>query len=126
VDTRTKILTPAALAVLDPPRPLVAVAGRFELLRAETVRELADARRRTGARSLVAVLRPFAGELAAVEARAELVAALRVVDYVFIAPNEDFTGLAASLEAIETVNLEEADAGRIRQLIEHVRSRQST
>ena len=126
MDTRTKILSAGALAALDPPRPVLMVAGRFDIPRAEMARELAAARERTGARSLLAVVRPLADELAPLDARAELAAALRMVDYVFIAEKGDFTSLAASLEAIEVVNLEEADAERTRQLIEHVHSRKST
>jgi bifunctional ADP-heptose synthase (sugar kinase/adenylyltransferase) len=125
LDTRTKILTPAALAALDPPRPLVLAMGRFDILRVEAIRDLDAARRRTRAQSLLAVVRPLSGELAPLEARAEMAAALRVVDYVFVAQDGDLAGLAASLQAIETINLEDADAERTRQLIEHVHSRQS-
>jgi hypothetical protein len=125
VDTRTKILTGSALAALDPARLLLAVMARFDILRAEMVRELAAARQRTGAGSLLAIVRPIAGELAPIAARAEMAAALRVVDYVFIAENGDLTGLPASLQPIEIMNLEEADAHRTRQLIEHVHTRQS-
>jgi len=63
VDTRTKILTPPALASLDPPRPLLLAVGRFDILRLEAVRDLAAARQRTGAGSLMVALRPFEGEL---------------------------------------------------------------
>ena len=125
MDTRTKILTADGLAALDPPRPLLAVAARFDVLRAAMVRELAAARRRTGANSLLAVVRPLPDELAPLAARAEMAASLRVVDYVFIAENGDLSSLPASLQPIEIVSLEEADAARIRQLIENVHSRQS-
>jgi hypothetical protein len=125
MDTRTKIVTPAALAALNPPRPLLLTAARFDVLRVELARDLAAARQRTGARTLVAVVRPLAGELAPLAARAELAAALRVVDYVLLAPNDDLDGLSASLQPIEILNLEDADAQRIRQLIEHVHRRQS-
>jgi bifunctional ADP-heptose synthase (sugar kinase/adenylyltransferase) len=125
VDTRTKILTPALAAALDPARPLLLVTGHFDILRAELVRELSEARRRAGAQTLIAVVQPMAGELAPVASRAEMAAALRVVDYVLIAGNEDLNNLAASLQPIEIVRLEEADARRTRQLIEHVQRRQS-
>ena len=125
MDTRTKILTPAALAALDPPRPLLLVTGRFDILRVEAVQDLAAARQRTGARSLMVVVWPFDGELAPVDARAEMAAALRVVDYVFVAENEAMESLDAGLHPIEIIDLEEADADRTRQLIEHVHSRQS-
>jgi glycerol-3-phosphate cytidylyltransferase-like family protein len=125
LDTRTKILTPAALAALDPPRPLLLVTGRFDILRVEAVEDLAAERRRTGAQSLMVVVRQFDGELAPVDARAEMAAALRVVDYVFIAENEDMESLDAGLQPIEIIDLEDADADRTRQLIEHVHKRQS-
>jgi hypothetical protein len=126
VDTRTKILTPAALAALDPPRPLLVATGRFDILRVQAVRDLAAARERAGARSLLVVIRPLADELAPLEARAEMAAALRVIDYVFVAPNGDWTSPVASLQPIEIMSLEEADAERKRQLIEHVHSRQKS
>jgi hypothetical protein len=125
VDTRTKILTPAALAALDPPRPLLLVTGRFDILRVAVPRDLAAARQRTGAGSLVVAVRPLPDELAPLAARAEMAAALRVVDYVLIALNGDLAGLAKSLQPIEIINLEESDAQRTRQLIEHVHSRHS-
>ncbi|MEI9975175.1 MAG: hypothetical protein WDO73_25840 [Ignavibacteriota bacterium] len=105
--------------------PLLLVTGRFEILRTEAARELAAARERVGARTLLVALRPLADELTPLAARAEMVAALRVVDYVFTVENEDWTSLAAALQPVEIVNLEEADARRTRQLIEHVHSRQN-
>jgi bifunctional ADP-heptose synthase (sugar kinase/adenylyltransferase) len=123
MDTRTKILTPAAAAALDPPRPVLLATGRFDILRLEAARALAEARRRTAAQTLVVVVRPFAGELAPLAARAEMAAALRVVDYVVPAENEAVDGLAASLQPTEIISLEEADADRVRQLIEHVHRR---
>ncbi len=125
MNTRTKILTRAALAAVDPPRPVLMVAGRFDILRVDLARDLAGARGRTAARSLVVVVRPLEGELAPPAARAEMAAALRVVDYVFIAENEDVDSLAAIVQPIEIINLEEADTERVRQLIEHVHRQQS-
>jgi bifunctional ADP-heptose synthase (sugar kinase/adenylyltransferase) len=125
VDTRTKIVTATDLATLDLARPLLVVTGRFDILRTEAVRDLAAARQRTGARSLLVALRPLEDELVPLAARAEMAASLRVVDYVFAAEDGNWTTLAAALRPIEIVNLEEADAQRKRQLIEHVHTRQS-
>jgi hypothetical protein len=125
LDTRTKILTAAGLAALAPPRPLLVAAGRFDILRAAMVRELAAALERTAANSLLVVVRPLPDELAPLAARAEMAASLRVVDYVFIAENGNLSNLPGSLQPIEIVSLEEADAERTRQLIEHVHRRQS-
>ena len=120
MDTRTKILTPAALAALDPPRPVLLATGRFDILRVELARDLAAARERTAAQSLVAVVRPVEGELAPLNARAEMAAALRVVDYVLIAEGQALDSLAAVLQPIEIISLEETETHRVRQLIEHV------
>jgi glycerol-3-phosphate cytidylyltransferase-like family protein len=125
MDTQTKILTPSVLAALDPPRPLLLATGRFDILRVEAVRDLAAFRLDTGARTLVVVIWQHDGELVPVRARAEMAAALRVVDYVLLAEDEDMESLAASLHPIEIVDLEESETDRTRELIEHVRSRQN-
>jgi bifunctional ADP-heptose synthase (sugar kinase/adenylyltransferase) len=125
VDTRTKILTAAAAAALEPARPLLLVTGWFDILRAELARYLEEERQRTQAQTLAVVVRPLPGERLPAAARAEMAAALRVVDYVFIGGNEDLDGLLGSLQPIETIRLEEADATRVRQLIEHVHRQQS-
>jgi glycerol-3-phosphate cytidylyltransferase-like family protein len=119
VDTRTKILTSAA-AALEPARPLLLVTGYFDVLRAEHARSLTEARERTGAQSVLVVVLPLAGEIVPQAARAEMVAALRVVDYVLPAENDEWESVAGALQPVEIVRLEEADARRTRQLIEHV------
>jgi hypothetical protein len=123
VDTRTKIVNGAIGFV--PQKPLLLVVGRFDILRAEVACELAAARQRTGARSLAVAVRPLADELAPVAARAEMAAALRLVDYVFVIPDGNLAALADSLQPIEIINIEEADARRTRQLVEHVHNRRS-
>jgi hypothetical protein len=101
------------------------VLGRFDILRVEAVADLAAARQRTAFGSLAVALRPFEGELVPLAARAEMAAALRVVDYVLLAENEDVETLASSLQPLEIIDMEEADADRTRQLIEHVHSRRT-
>jgi bifunctional ADP-heptose synthase (sugar kinase/adenylyltransferase) len=118
VNTRCKILTLAAVPAMQ--RPVLLVTGRFEILRAELVRELAEARRRTGAQTLIAVVRPLDDERVALAARAELAAALRVIDYVLILENEPLDSLADTFQPAEIIHLEEADLRRTWQLIEHV------
>ena len=125
MDTRTKILPASDAASLDPRRPLVLATGRFEILRLETVEELRRARERNSAKSLAVVIGPLDGELAPAAARAEMAAALRVVDYVFVAGEEAFHALVASLQPIEIIHLEEAEQRRTGQLIEHVQRLQS-
>lgn len=116
MDTRSKILSLEAAVALRV--PLTLVTGTFEVLRAEHTRELAAIRKRSSRPLLVAVL-PCASGLLSQQARAELVAALRVVDYVLAASAEDLE----HLQPAEIVRLEDADAQRMKQLIEHVRHR---
>jgi hypothetical protein len=122
MDTRTKILSAADAAGPDPARPLLLATGRFDILRVEMARQLTAARARTGARSLAIAILPLAGELAPVAARAEMAAALRVVDYVFFAPEGDLASLVQALQPLEILRLDEADEERKRQLTEHVHS----
>jgi len=119
MDTRSKILTlDAALAL---PRGEVTIAaGYFDALTAAHTRELAAL-----ARPVLAVVLPLAAELVPRRARAEMVAALRVIDYVVIAEPKDVEFLAGRLEPRAVAHFEAADEARVSQLIEHVRSRQS-
>jgi glycerol-3-phosphate cytidylyltransferase-like family protein len=102
------------------------VTGYFDVLRAEHARSLNEARERTGAQSVLAVVLPLAAEIVPQAARAEMVAALRMVDYVLPAENNDWESVAGALQPVEIVRLEEADARRTRQLIEHVHRRKSS
>ena len=119
MDTRSKILTVAAAARL-PRSTVTLVTGYFDGLRAAHVRDLAALR----GPLLIAVL-PLADELLPQAARAEMVAALRVVDYVVTANERDLDALIECLAPRELVRLEAADTARIRQLIEHVHGRQT-
>ena len=62
------------------------------MLRAAHIRELDELRRRASPRKLLAVVLPASVEYLAQRARAEMVAALRVIDYVVIADDADRTG----------------------------------
>jgi bifunctional ADP-heptose synthase (sugar kinase/adenylyltransferase) len=119
VDTRTKILTAAAARQIAPP---VAIAtGYFDVLRAEHVRELRDLR---GGDALLVVVLPLDEELLQQRARAELVAGLRMVDYVVAANRGDADALIDSLKPVRLARLEAADARRARELTHHVQRRQ--
>ena len=120
MDTRTKILTAAAARRIAP--PVAMATGFFDVLRAEHLREL-SALKSNGA-LLVAVL-PLAGELLDQRSRAELVAGLRMVDYVVAADRGDVDALIDALKPLHLARLETADARRARQLTEHVQRRQS-
>jgi glycerol-3-phosphate cytidylyltransferase-like family protein len=119
MDTRSKIVdTPACHGIGQ----LTIVSGYFDPLLAWHARELE--RIRKGAGLLAVVVLPLAGELLPQRARAELAAALRMVDYVLIADNGDLDRLFAELTPVEIVRLEEDDLRRRGELMDHVRQRQ--
>jgi bifunctional ADP-heptose synthase (sugar kinase/adenylyltransferase) len=123
MDTRSKILTLAQAASLT--GPLAMVTGYFDILRAAHIRDLEALRQRAGGAKLLAVVLPAPGEILTQRARAELVAALRVIDYVVIADAAAAHRLADSLQPVELVRLEAADARRARELREHAHRRQT-
>jgi bifunctional ADP-heptose synthase (sugar kinase/adenylyltransferase) len=123
VDTRSKILTLDAALQLPP--PVTVVTGYFDVLRAEHVRDLRHARALAPNRPLLAIVLPGTAPLLDQRARAELVAALRVVDYVVTADDRDLDRIIAAFPPSQLVRLEAADQRRSRQLMEHVRSRQA-
>jgi bifunctional ADP-heptose synthase (sugar kinase/adenylyltransferase) len=123
VDTRSKILSLTEAAVL--PGPLAMVTGYFDILRAEHIHELGELQRRSGAAKLLAVVLPVSGEYLTQGARGELVAALRMIDYVVTADDADAGRLTDLLKPVETVRLEAADIRRARELKEHVHRRQA-
>ena len=101
------------------------VSGAFDPLLAEDARELGHIRAAAPLRPLVAVVLPLSGELLPQRARAELVAALRMVDYVVTADAPTLEALLDALHPALVVRLGEAHAERKRQLMEHVHRRQS-
>jgi len=104
----------------------VVVTGYFDLLRAVHARELEETRRRTAAGTLVVAVMPWVEAYQSQRARAEMAAALRVVDYVVLIDQDaDLAALYDALHPIEVVRMEMADARRNRELIEHVRRRNS-
>jgi bifunctional ADP-heptose synthase (sugar kinase/adenylyltransferase) len=119
MDTRTKIVAPDELSVLGLNAPVVAV-GYFDVLRPAHVLEL-EALAGTG--PLVVVVLPLDGELLAERTRAELVAALRAVDYVMAAPDPDPSALLQQLQPSRVARLETADLAYRHELIEDVRRR---
>jgi len=125
MDTRRKILSPDAAPPPDAPRPVALVTGYFDILRVDHARELADVRTSTGAATLVVLVLPLPGELMPQPARARMVAALRVVDYVITAENGQVDRLIARFGPAAVVRLEAADAQRRRALVEHAQRRQT-
>ena len=122
MDTRSKILSLEAAGALD--GPLTVATGYFNPLLAEHALHLARVRvNGNGARLLVGVL-PVEPELLPQRARAELLAALGVVDYVVAAGSGDLDELIAALHPAHVERLEAADAQRTRELIDHAHRRQ--
>jgi hypothetical protein len=101
------------------------VTGYFDLLRVQHSRDLEWVRQRMAPAPLIILVLPRPGELLSRQARAEVVAAIRVVDYVLIADSEDLDGILEGLEPAEIVRLESADLRRTRHLIEHVQRGQT-
>src|SRR5215469_6752667 len=88
VDTRSKIVTAGQV-----PPAATLVTGYFDVLRVEHVRALQQVRDRTGDHPLVVAVLPRQRELFHQRARAEMVAALRMVDYVLIANRAGLDGI---------------------------------
>jgi bifunctional ADP-heptose synthase (sugar kinase/adenylyltransferase) len=119
MDTRRKILSLDAAGRL-PRGSVTAVTGCFDALRAVHARRLAAL-----PRPLLAVVLPCADALLPQRARAEMVAALRVVDYVVIAEERVLDALIEGLAPRDLVRMEAGDAASVRQLIEHVHGRKN-
>ncbi len=121
MDTRKKIVS-----AFDVPRNATVVTGTFDVMRAADAQQLAETRGRAPGRPFAVVILPLEDALMNPRARAEVVAALRMVDYVLIADDAHPDALLASLQPAELVRLESVHADRKRQLIEHVHRRQTS
>lgn len=127
-DTRRKIITldqarnlAAQNREKKPAPPAVAFVTHLEVLRAGHVRKLETLASENPGK-LFLILTDPESPLVPLEARAEVAAALRVVDYVV--PSPDGAGpVLAAIHAGLTVEDEEEDRGRTRLLVEHVRNR---
>jgi bifunctional ADP-heptose synthase (sugar kinase/adenylyltransferase) len=119
VDTRSKIVNEGQL-----PRPITLVTGYFEVLRVEHLRALEKVRCGNPHLPLVLLVLQREGELVSQHARARVVAALRVVDYVLIADHEDPDAILVRLQPAAVFRLEAADLHSSRVLIEHAQRQQ--
>jgi glycerol-3-phosphate cytidylyltransferase-like family protein len=121
VDTRSKIMTAA-----EAPREGVLILGHFDVLGVEHVRALRQIREAGGL--VVAVVLPGVDGVPPAtmsqQARAEMAAALRVVDYVLLAAPPGQPGsledLVKSLKPKEIVPLDEIESRRLGRLIERL------
>ena len=121
MDTRSKIVTTG-----QAPHGAVLVAGSFNVPGIEQVRQLQQIRVGFPAGALIAAVLPCEDELFSQRARAELAAALRVVDYVLIVEPagraDDLDRLVDRLQPVAVIRLEEAGLLHLRRLIAHVRN----
>jgi bifunctional ADP-heptose synthase (sugar kinase/adenylyltransferase) len=127
VDTRTKILTAEEAGALGRGSEQVVLAtGYFDVLLAAHLRDLERVRESLpeDAVLLVALGTPEQPLLDG-RARAEVVAALAVVDYVVSLEKQQMERLLPVFPEQRRVRLEAAHQERMRELIEHVHRRQS-
>ena len=96
------------------------VAGHFDPVLAAHARRLAEL---ACGGALIAVVSEPPRPLLPARARAELVAALGVVDYVLLAEDAERAGLWALLPADAVFQEQAEDERRTRELMEHVRRR---
>jgi glycerol-3-phosphate cytidylyltransferase-like family protein len=126
MDTRTKIIEPGCAAarlqkLRDQGGRAKVVTGYFDVLVAEHIQRLREIGCAPGA-LFVIILDPPAPLLGA-RARAELVAALAMVDYVVPAARQAAAELLDRFAASEIVREESADLLRAERLSQHVQRR---
>ena len=122
MDTRNKILNAADARRIA--GPLTLVTGYFDVLRQEDVRELtAAAAPEPGAPRLLVAVLPLEGALLAQQSRAELVAGLRVVDYVIAASENEAEDLIQAIQPRRVVRLEAGHARLAQELRERIHRR---
>ena len=124
LDTRRKIVTPENVSRSQ---PIILVSGFFDPLLASHAGRL-EALRRDG-RRLAVLLSDPPDPVLPLRARAELVAALRAVDYVLVADGDathhnSQSEILHRIQPEEIVQEEEADQRRTQELIAHVHARQ--
>jgi len=124
MDTRTKIIEPDRAISLSGDlrsKGVKIVTGYFDVIVAEHVRHLTDIKNGSG--TLVVVVLDPPEPILSGRARAELVAALRVVDYVVLGGEQAAEELLSYFSPDEIVREESADLLRFRRLSEHVQRR---
>lgn len=103
---------------------LTVITGHFDPLTAAHARRLAGLQRNFY--KIVAIVTNPPEPVLSLSARAELVAALAAVDYVIAAQDNTVAEIVARLKPDEVIHEESADLERTRDLIAHVRERQTT
>ncbi len=123
VDTRNKILNTAELRRVA--GPVALATGYFDVLREEHVRELEGlgGQESGGSPRLIVAVLPLEGALLEQGARAELVASLRVVDYVIAASSSEVEELIQELQPQRVARLEAGHMRLAQELRKRVHSR---
>jgi bifunctional ADP-heptose synthase (sugar kinase/adenylyltransferase) len=122
MDTRAKIIDLASAARLRRLGVrLKLVAGYFDVLTPDLVRRLRSLS--DGGRLIAVVLDP-PNPLLPSRARAELAAALSVIDYVLLLPEASLETALEEIRPDEVIREDMADGKRSQALIEHVHQRQ--
>lgn len=129
MDTREKILAPVqALELAHNLRRIGSrirvVTGYFDVLLADHVRRLKQLMEHGRPEVLFVVLSTPAEPILPLRARAELVAALSVVDYVIPVATGTLEALLTGLSPDEVLRAEANDERRTQELIEYVHRRQ--
>lgn len=122
MDTRAKIIDLASAVMLRHRGVRVTlVTGYFDVLTPELVRRLHSL---SDGRRLIAVVLDPPNPLLTSRARAELAAALSMVDYVLSLPDADLERALEAIRPDEVVREDMADGNRSQALIEYVHQRQ--
>jgi bifunctional ADP-heptose synthase (sugar kinase/adenylyltransferase) len=126
MDTRKKILSldeAAAVAsnLRAGGRRLKLICGHFDVLTADHIRRL---RELANGQPLMAAVLDSPKPLLSLRARAELAAALGMIDYVIPMAGDGFDRALEQIQPSEVVREEAADRHRVTALIEHVHRRQ--
>lgn len=122
MDTRIKILDEKQALEVAEREPVSVVTGWFDPLLAAHAERLAGIRAGSEGGLMAVVTEPVRPVLAA-RARAELVAGLRMVDYVVVPEGGNPEPFLACVRARAVFREEEGDARRQQELIQHVQRR---
>jgi bifunctional ADP-heptose synthase (sugar kinase/adenylyltransferase) len=124
MDTRFKILDEQQALEVANREPVSIVTGWFDPLLASHARRLAEIRAASTGRLMAVVTEPEKPVLTS-RARAELVAGLRVIDYVVVSDGGCAEPFLAAVRALAVFREEQGDARRQQEFIEHVYRRQA-
>lgn len=120
MDTRSKIISAELATKIAPGGNLLVVRGSFDVLLARHALDLQKVKEGTPGAILLIVLTPASVPLLSEQARAEMVAALHMVDYVVIGAPDD---LLCRIQAARVISRQAEDNEQTRLLMQHVHRR---